>query len=701
MLGRPFAEFIYGDDLPNAMRDFESLLGGSLARNEYRVHAGDGSVRWIRVSSTPRIVNDVFSGFYTILDDITDERRLKEVQAETDYRIQRIFDAIPVPVFYKDRDGVYQACNSTFARWILGLEAEQVVGKSLDDLSEHVPADLHQRYAKADRELLNQPGWQQYETEVQCADGVRRQFSLSKATVQSSSGRIVGIVGAMLDLSEHQRLTDQLKASQKNLADIIQRSLDGILVLNGDSRILFGNSAAAEMLGVDINHLERHRFRVEFEPDSIHDYELADVGFREGRVEVVTLRTTWNDQSAMLVQIRDVGARRKAEQEAVRSAKVESLELVAGGVAHDFNNILTAVIGNLSFVRLEQTLNERASAALNDAELAAARAQSLTQQLLSFAKGGPPTKKVGSLSEVIRDTIQFILSGSRSKCHFIIPDDLWSVNMDEGQISQVIENLAINASQSMSEGGNLFIHVENLVLDERDVQNLPNLQPGKHVRITLTDEGCGIPADVLVRIFDPYFTTKENGNGLGLAVCRDVIRKHDGYINVRSTAGKGTIFTIYLPALGLTATDASQEKKVIKRGSGRVLVMDDEESIRMVLKRMLQKLGYEADMCPDGEAAVRLYREAMESNHPYGAVLLDMTIVGGMGGEATFEQLKEMDPSVKAIVSSGYVDNEMLTQYIGKGFTGAAPKPYSAQKLSQILYDAISKRNERTSTVKQ
>ncbi len=385
---------------------------------------------------------------------------------------------------------------------------------------------------------------------------------------------------------------------------------------------------------------------------------------------------------------RDISERRKMEEERLLLSKLESLGLLAGGIAHDFNNILTAILGNISLARMEAVRTgkpeEFPSARLAEAEKACERAQALASQLLSFAKGGLPIKKVTSVAELIKESANLALSGSKARSKLVIPKDLWLVEVDEGQISQVFNNLLINADQAMPEGGTITVQAENVRVGDE----LP-LPQGRYVKITVADQGIGIPSNYLGKIFDPYFTTKQKGSGLGLATVHSIIRNNAGYITVESQVGVGTTFYVYLPAVaGKIAPDKESPAAPIQ-GQGRILIMDDEEMVRNVLGTMLKKLGYEVDYAVNGEEAIKKYTTAQQGGQAFTAVIFDLTVPGGIGGMEALKQILSSDPLVKAIVSSGYSDDPIMANYKEYGFKGVITKPYRISELSEVLSEMI------------
>ncbi len=401
----------------------------------------------------------------------------------------------------------------------------------------------------------------------------------------------------------------------------------------------------------------------------------------EHLAELVEARTAELREAHLKLQ-KEFDERKRLEEELIKSAKLESLGVLAGGIAHDFNNLLTGIQGNISLAALDALPGSPQESTLNEADKAATRAKALTHQLLTFSKGGKPVKTTLPISKVITETADFVLSGSNVKCAYHLPEDLWIVEADEGQIGQVIQNLIINADHAMPKGGVIEIRGENMHLRGGE-QN--GLVEGNYVRVTFKDQGCGIDRDDLVRIFDPYFTTKDEGSGLGLSSTYSIIQKHGGTINVSSEPSKGTTFTIFLPASmkGDRPTRPGQGNLAV--GSGRILVMDDESLIRKALSRMLEKLGYQADGVSDGKEALEYYEKALHAGSPYRAVIMDLTIPGGMGGKETVRELLKIDPEAKVIVSSGYSQDQLMADYHSHGFSGIMVKPYATQKLSEVL----------------
>ncbi|MFH2045538.1 MAG: ATP-binding protein [Pseudomonadota bacterium] len=428
------------------------------------------------------------------------------------------------------------------------------------------------------------------------------------------------------------------------------------------------------------------------DPELLERFAIVALTGRPERFEYyVNVMNMWFDFSVyspgkecFVVMFDNITERKQTEEDIQKSQKLESVGILAGGIAHDFNNILTVILGNISLAKMSIKSDHKIFDLLSATEAASKRAQALTMQLLTFAKGGAPVKEVYSIAKILEESSRFILTGSKSRCDFSIAKDLRPAEIDTGQISQVINNIVINANQSMPDGGIIQIRAENKLIEEK--HGLP-LQPGKYIMITIKDNGMGIDEKYLPKVFDPYFSTKQTGIGLGLATAYSIIKKHGGHISVNSRLGYGTTFYIYLPASGKEIQ--LKEESVLLKGKGKILIMDDDKYLRLMIGEMLDMLGYEAEFAKDGDEAIALYKKAWESGKPYDAVILDLTIPGAMGGKDVIKILLEIDPEVKAIVSSGYSDDPIMSNFREYGFKGMMPKPFGDNALSKVLNDVL------------
>ncbi len=490
------------------------------------------------------------------------------------------------------------------------------------------------------------------------------------------------------EIGHRKEAEHSLRASRASFTSIVEKTSEGILIIDPEDLVLYANPAAISLLldPSKDNPIGRH-LTMTVLPGQIR--EVAKKGTK-GEARILEIRveaTDWNEKPARLLMLRDITERKRAEEEMLKSEKLESLELVAGGIAHDFNNLLTGTIANISLAKMHATAGSNLYGALQNAEKAAAGAKHLTQQLLTFTRGGDPVKRPTFLGILLRDSVAIALSGSSIKNEVHVPEDLWPAEVDGQQIGQVLQNLLINALQAMPDGGTLMVYAENLSVGRETPGSSHQLKEGKYVRISIKDTGCGIPEELLTKIFDPYFTTKPKGSGIGLATAYSVIKRHGGVIEVESDVDFGTSVFVYLPASPGVEVSAriDDSGETLIPGTGRVLLMDDEEDIRVVAQDLLNLLGYDAQTAKDGSECIEMYKAALESGQPFSAVIMDLTVPGGMGGKTAIQKLLEIDPEVKAIVASGYSTDPIMSNYKGYGFKGIMPKPYNGAELSRAL----------------
>ncbi|MBC8554728.1 MAG: transporter substrate-binding domain-containing protein [Candidatus Brocadiales bacterium] len=526
--------------------------------------------------------------------------------------------------------------------------------------------------------------------------------------------RIVRLYGIVQDVTERKKAEEKLRAIDEKFKSLMQQSPFVVELYDLNGLQILVNKAYEELWGfpaettinkfnvlkskeVEDTGLMKYVKRA-YAGDSVvtPEYSFDPSGDTEtkgiGRIRWLSTRIyPLKDESGKVQNIvivhQDITDRKKLEEELQKFHKLESIGVFAGGIAHDFNNLLSVILTNVYILKMKTDPKSKEYINIESAEKAINRATSLTQQLLTFAKGGAPVKKTESIIEIIEESAEFVLKGSKIKCEYITSDDLWPVEVDEGQINQVIHNLILNASQSMPEGGTIRISMENSTLGSDT--GFP-LEEGRYVKVSVQDRGTGISEAYLQKIFDPYFTTKEAGRGLGLSITYSIIKQHGGHLTAASKLGVGTTFTIYLPASDKQVAEKETEGETLIAGEGKILLMDDEELIIDATGQVLAFMGYKTVSSKDGNEAIELYKKAMETSEPFDAVILDLTIPGGMGGKETMKKMLEIDPAVKGIVSSGYSNDPVMANFRKYGFSGVIVKPYKTPKqLGEILHKAI------------
>jgi len=499
---------------------------------------------------------------------------------------------------------------------------------------------------------------------------------------------------------------DKVSEEREQLADTLGSIGDGVIATDLQGRITLMNKVAENLTGWRLHETRGHYLNEVFcvvneqtrkpiqdtlqatlERDYLPGpaYHILLVN-RDGTSRPIVksgtpIKDSRGRNIGTVIIFKDISDLRRLEQEFLKVQKLESLGVMAGGLAHDFNNLLNGILGNINLVQMRVPLDDAAARSLNLAEQSIDKAKDLTQKFLTFSSGGDPFKRKAVISHLLRDVVDLALIGSNVRCEFNLPDHLWLVEVDHEQMRQVLYNIVENAKEAMPRGGAVQISAENFIADETHLEAGPKIPEGKYVIIRVADHGVGIEQENLHTIFDG-----DRGMGLGLTIVHSVIRKHGGDIRVESRPGEGTNIHIYLPAIEeQTAVIQPSEPDDSPKVKKRVLFMDDEELLRDLAMQTLKALGYEASMAKNGEEAVLLYAEAMEKGQPFGAVVLDLTVPGGMGGKEALQKLKEIDPDVQAIVSSGYASDPIMSTYKNFGFVNALPKPYNIDKLQIVL----------------
>jgi PAS domain S-box-containing protein len=560
--------------------------------------------------------------------------------------------------------------------------------------------------AKADAEKLAQDLTAEIEIRKNTEEQLNQHKQHLQELVEERSAELISANDQLTkEIRERLRAEKALRQSEEYFRSLIENTSDLITVVNREGKILYLNPSVEQLLGYRQEDLYNMNIFEFIHPE---DNQATFEGFSRiiqsaGNIESLIIRIrhqngSWHvfevigksimrDSGVMNVVInsRDITERRKMEEEVSKSQKLESVGILAGGIAHDFNNLLQAMMGNISLSKMLSDPAGKTYDLLEKAEQAAEQARDLSYRLLTFSKGGEPFKQIIPLKKLIVDSITLALRGSGITPVFDFEDNLYSVKVDESQIKQVINNIVANAKEAMPDGGTLAVEASNIDLDAKD--NLP-LNEGRYIHLSFTDEGIGIPEEDLQKIFDPYFTTKEmnskKGQGLGLAICHSIIMKHEGFITVESKAGKGTTFHIYLPATEQAVPAITKEGEQA-RGRRTILFMDDEARVRDIGGQILESLGYGVELAKSGEEAIETLTKAREAGRSFYAFILDLTVKEGMGGKEALLKLKEIDPGIKAIVSSGYTDDPIMKDSTKYGFTNAIAKPYTVEALKELL----------------
>ncbi len=537
--------------------------------------------------------------------------------------------------------------------------------------------------------------------------GEERWILLASQAVTDGAGALVAVECLARDVTAARRATAALHEEKEQLLTTLEAIADGVIATDASGCITLMNPEAEHLTGWFWSEAqgrplaEVYQVRPEYEAEPAVDLvqrvlDSGEVINPQGGVVLVRpdgterlldelaapIRDAEDRVVGVVLVFRDETAQRRMDEQTLRSQKLEALGVLAGGIAHDFNNILTGVMGNISLALRQLPQSDPSAERLIEAERALERARGLTQQLLTFARGGSPVMRPTPVADLVRDSVSFALAGSDVGLQIDLADDVWPVEVDDAQISRVLQNLVLNAEEAMPEGGTIRVRVSNRTMGPG---NDHSLVEGRYVRISVEDHGIGMEAELLPRIFEPYFTTKDHGSGLGLSVCYSIVNRHQGALVVESEPDVGSTFFVYLPAASEDVEEPSEWIPVAISGTGRVLVMDDEAMVRDVASAMLRHLGYEPVTVSDGAAAVELYSREAEAGRPFDVVLMDLTIPGGMGGQEAVKWLLSMDPDARCIVSSGYSDDPVMSDHRAWGFSGVMRKPYRLDDLARAL----------------
>ncbi len=738
---------IHPDDIPAGRQAMLDHIAGKVPyyQVEHRFLSKGGTYKWIL--SRGRAELDPHGRVRRVVGTHVDinERKLAEQHLrESEARYRTLFEHSPIGIVEFDDQSLVHWLNELRLAGVTNLErilqahpeelAEpmrrmQIIGANaaalrlvgldkLDDLVTHLPRIFTQEVGEFRRGacLALWSGRHDFEGELTllATDGSpRRVHAHWWIPVVDGEPQYRRTQLALLDLTGMKSAEQALSAERERLQVTLAAMAEGVVTMDNegvvrfinDSACVLAGTAAAQAVGRPLGTvcpLAREKTREPLRPpdtaarvaDQVVTLPPNTVLVRpDGSARLVEGRCApMHDQAgqtigAVLV-LHDVTAQSRLELELHHASKLESVGLLAGGIAHDFNNILAVIMGNLTLALMdEQVKTGVAGRWLLEAERGTIRARDLTQQLLTFAKGGEPVRSSVQLAEVVREAAEFALHGSAARCEFSIEPALWPAQVDKVQIGQVVQNLVINAVQAMAHGGVLAVGLHNETVAADTTLPLP---PGNYLRLTVHDGGPGISADLLPRIFEPYFTTKETGVGLGLATVYSIVKKHQGHVAVESAPGAGTTFELWLPAAEAPAPATTRSQSPFSEMRGRVLFMDDEEPIRLMATILLTRLGLESEMAEDGAEAVAKFEEARRTGRPFDVVVMDLTVPGGVGGLAALKQLQAIDPAVRAIVSSGYSSDPVMADHRAFGFSGMVAKPYRITDLAKTLREVLN-----------
>lgn len=654
----------------------------------------NGVVKIIQTKAFP-IDNENGHTIGSIIRDVTEQKRIEQTLKEERDRLETITRNMGVSMAVISRDYRTIWANGVLKR----MFGEDIEGKICYETYRNLDSVCSECGIK--KVFEENSDSYVYEYSSKNPDRSVSWFQTIVNAIRDKDGEIISALELIIPITELKMAQEALRKSEEEYRTLFESTLDPIIVFNPKGSItqinqagvnMFGYDSPVELIGKYIVDMFFDKSKVKIYKDQIEkDGYLKNIELelikKDGSIiyALTSTKVVYNDHGEIIRYegfFKDITERHRMEEDLIKVQKLESIGLFAGGIAHDLNNILTPILGNISLSRIQKN-HEKIAERLLEAEKATLMARDLTQQLLTFSKGGAPIRRPTSISDILKDSLSFALRGTNVRSKLSIPDDLWVVDIDEGQISQVITNIILNADQAMPNGGTIEIKAENIFINEE--KNLP-LKSGEYIRISIKDQGIGISEEFLQRIFDPYWTTKKIGSGLGLATSYSIIKNHDGYIDVESQLRAGTTFYIYLPALSEMVL-AKKEEQIYEpiMGKGNILVMDDDDMIRELATKMLESMGYSMTLARDGGEAFRLYQEAMELGHPYDAVVLDLTVPGAMGGKEAMRLFLRADPYVKAIVSSGYSNDPIMSEYKKYGFKAVIAKPYKVREFSEVL----------------
>jgi PAS domain S-box-containing protein len=599
------------------------------------------------------------------------------------------------------------------AHEVFDIAADQFIGRTNRELG--FPDEFCKMWDEGIREVIatGQPYERQYVFEGKKGT---RSFDWRLVPEFDDAGEVKGMISINRDITERRRNAEALAAEREKLRVTLLSIGDGVITTDTQGNVDIINGVAEELCGWSqkeaqgkpltsvftiVNEITRETLPSPFQEvlasGSAVELENHTVLISKDGVERIIadsaspIRDGNKGIVGVVIVFRDITERQKLIEAMHRNQNLESLGMLAGGIAHDFNNLTGGIFGYIELTMKEQPAGSNGAQYLSSAMATIGRARSLTHQLLTFAKGGFPVRKLDSLFPLVREAAQFALSGSNVSCSFDVAQDLWPCSFDAGQISQVIDNIVINAQQAMPGGGNVEISAKNVSLKEKEHLTL---LAGGYVKISIKDHGAGISNEIRHRIFDPFFSTKAKGHGIGLATCYSIVNRHGGCIDVESEPGRGTTFHVYIPAFGDSVSSVTREAVSVHEGNGTILIMDDEAVIRETLGLVLRSFGYSVVSTSNGKEAVECFLAETKADRRLAGLIFDLTVPGGMGGREAIKEIRKVNAKIPAFVASGYTDDPVMANPREFGFTASIGKPFTRDELGKMLDSYMTRKQE-------
>jgi two-component system, cell cycle sensor histidine kinase and response regulator CckA len=655
-----------------------------------------------------------------ILQEEKKRKAAEGVLRESEQRLSDIINFLPDAILAIDSDGKVIAWNKAIEE-MTGYPAEKMIGKG--DYEYAIPfygtrrpilvnfvTSWNDKIEKQYSFIKKEGDTLFTETDVPYVRGQNRVLAGKASPLYDTRGNMVGAIESIRDMTDRRQAEDAIFNEKEKLRLLSENAPFGMVLIEKDGRFLYTNPKFREIFGYDLNDVPNGRewFRKAYPDDALRNEvigawksDMADTPYgqethrvfnatcKDGSVKTINFTTVPLKDGDKIMVCEDITEQKRLERQLLNAQKMEAIGTLSGGIAHDFNNILMGIQGYASLIMLDVDPHDRQYERLKRIQEQVRSAAELTGQLLGFARGGKYVTKPVNLNELIEKTsTMFGRTKKEVAIHCKYESNIWAVEADRGQIEQVLLNLYLNAWQAMPQGGDLSLETGNATIGESHETAYP-MAPGRYVRVSVSDTGLGMDESTRERVFEPFFTTKElgRGTGLGLAMVYGIVKNHNGYIDVTSEPRKGTTFALYFPASGKNLVKEMPESAGIMKGTETILVVDDEPDILTVSKEILEALGYTVHGAKSGAEAVALYGEMKGS---ISLVIVDM-IMPGLSGSETFDRIRELNPSAKIILSSGYSLDGQAQQIMNKGCDGFIQKPFDIALMSRKIRELLDK----------